>query len=390
MDFRSDIPLDKIKSPNRSEKLHPPEDEDEEEWEDFRQNIGAEPQKPIEVAEIDDENYDYELIDGDRRLRALRQNADDSDYPDIEGVPAFIRVRGEDIENEGDRLLGMVVANEFRQESNKKQRSRLVAQLIAPYLLPPGDRKDDVPYMTQGDLENQTGIPQPTLTTWLEPMRNEHRLRSVLAKTASGRRVSADDIETIDHVVDLLKRGGDDGEMVIDMGREISTANELAGMDGLNLSELENVAEQAVDDGWNSGQFLEYVRENLAYDEMEQMEDEIDAGYEGDGATDEYTADTGVSTDDVTVDDNGHDDTDFGLEVGEVDWDDLVSDGDLNGRTIGEIEMNERMKNVTIQDEAAVAISVLAAKTGQDERDVVKDFVEPLVTDNAVAYLREN
>lgn len=379
MQFDNSIPIDDIVPPERSDKLHPYEDEDQESWEEFRTSIGTEPNKPLEVMDCGDH---YEIIDGDRRFRALREN-------EAETVPCFIRQQGEEIQNESDRLIKMVTANEFRKPSNKEQRARHIAQLVAPWLLSSGERSDDTELMTQSDFSSEIGKSQGTISIWLQPVRDTNPLRAALSEKASGRRPDEDDIEQIDNIVDLLKRGGDDGNLVISIGQEQFVASELDDMEGVSLSELETVAEKAVDEGWNSPRFLEYVNENYAFDDMDIVEENVDAGMM-DGSTDpfednDFTDSEGISVDDVDVE-TEDEEVDFSVPNIDVDWSDHISDSDLNGTSLSELK-TRRMMSQTIQDEAAVAMNVLSTTTGLSHREVMKQFVEPLIVDQTIAHL---
>lgn len=380
-----EIPIDEIEPPSRSEKLHPfeGENDDDEEggWEEFRESVGTEPNVPPTVRKVGDE---YELVDGDRRLRALKEN-------DAQKVQCQIR---HDLNDRTDILAERIECNEFRKPNDKKARSRYIAQMGAPWLLPPGERDDEVETMTQTEVGKRIGHAQGVISRWLEPMKNEYALRASLADKA-GNRPDEDDIQIIDQITNLLKQGGEDGNLVIPIGKEQFVASELAKMGGVSLSEIETVAEKAVEGGWSDQRFLEYLDEKYAYDP--EKPEGVDAGM-ADGSSDPLDGDENskkkdkfednsrVSVDDVDVEDEANP-----FEAPEVDpeFEELVDDSDLNGESLSELE-SRKMMSQTIEDDAAVTINLIAAKTGLNPRDVLKEFIEPHIVNVGVAFLREN
>jgi len=413
--FEQAIPLEQIHPPNRSDKLHPYEDEeivqgdspfedlseavsddsnnenDTGDWDEFRVSVGTQPKKPLEVTP--DGDGGYEIIDGDRRYRALKENG-------AETVACFIVTDNETQVSESEKTIRMVTANEFRKDSNKKQRSRHTARIVAPWLLPPGERYQDVREMDQTGFAERVGKSQQTISRWLEPVKDNNQLRSVLDDISSTRKYSKEDVEQIDRIVDLLRHGGDAGNVVVPIRQTAFVAEELGEMEGVSISEIENVAEKAVEGGWDQTRFLEYLKENYAYDEMERQSrekdegDGIEAGMMGSGEDpyeeEEFEDTTGVSVDDIKVDDEEAEDTlDLATPEIDVDWSELVDEEDLPGeKSLAEYESN-RMMSQTIEDEAAVGVNLLAALTGKSKRDVFKQVVEPAAVDRIHAILSD-
>jgi hypothetical protein len=369
-----DIPLVEIEAPNPSDKLHPVEEEDDDDWEDFKRSVNKELQKPLEVVE---QNGHYRLIDGDRRFRALEEGESDT---------ASCIVKSD--KDEDTVLVDMVRANEFRKPSDKNQRARTIAQLTAPWLLPPGERKNINTVYSQSELAEQIGCSQPTINIWLSPVKDQNKLRDALSGTVSGRQLEEEDMEMIDEIISLLKGRGDDGGVVMGVGQEGFVAEKISNMDGLNLGELQTVADKASAESWNTNKFLEYLDEHYAYDELEEQ---ADTGMMGDtDFEDDLTG--GVSTGDV---EQGHQheetpDTDFGMpDVSEVEWEEVVDDSELNGETLGSLKARQ-MVTQTFQDNGAIAINILCAKTGMSEQDVMEKFVQPLVVDRAYRFLQDD
>lgn len=368
-----EIPLDEIKPPNTSDKLHPVEEEDEADWEDFVNSVNKELQKPLEVIE---QNGHFRIVDGDRRFRALEEGGSET---------AECIVKAE--EEEQTVLVNMVRANEFRKPSDKNQRARTIAQLTAPWLLPPGERKEIDTVFSQSELAEQIGCSQPTINIWLSPVQEQNKLRDALAGTVSGRQLEEEDMESIDDIIDLLKGRDESGGVVMGVGQEGFVAEKITNMDGLNLGELHTVAEKASAESWNTNKFLEYLDEHYAYDELE---DQADTGMMGD--TDfEDDLSGGITTGDVQ---QGHEhedtpDTDFGMpDVSDVEWEEVVDDSELNGETLGSVKARQ-MVTQTFQDDGAIAINILCAKTGMSEQEVMDKFVQPLVVDRAYRFLQD-
>lgn len=381
MEFRENVPVDEIEEPTRSEKLHPYEDEEDENWEEFRASVGEEPNKPLEVKK---NGEGYDLIDGDRRLRALREN-------DAETAPCYILDEGEDINDDSDFVLRMVVANEFRKDSDPKQRARKIAQITAPWLLKPSDRIE-TELLSQSDLASEVGKSQGTISNWLDPIRvDEYPIRAAVADKCSSPKPGEDDIELIDETVELLRRGTGDNDMIVRLGQSQFVAEELKDMEGVGLREVHTAAEKGVDEGWNSQRFLEYVDKNYAYDDT-SLDDDVETDILGDDQPD--FADPVDPTEGhdpsegVDLEEDDGDEIDFGMPEIDVDWSEHVDDDELNGESLASLE-GQRMMSQQIEDDASVAIKVLSAKTGMSERNVMKKLVEPAIVDQAVKFLAD-
>lgn len=393
------VQLSEVEEPTRNDKLHPRENEDEgqgddlstlrqrsddkeelTEWEEFRLSVGNEPNKPIEVRP---DGSGYELIDGDRRLRALRDN-------DTVETDALVHENGE-VEGEHNRLLRMVTANEFRKPSDKSQRSRHIAQLVSPWLLSPGDRKENIEQMTQGELAQSIGKSQSTISIWLRAVRNQNPIRAGLETLSSSWSVTSDEMKKIDEIVDLLIRGGETNNKVVTIGQEQLVRSELEDMEGVSISEVLLAAEKSVSEGWNTQRFLEYINEEFAYNVEEDVSD-VSSGVLSDNTEDPFTDDDISDTDGLTVSEDEPDDfeeSSFDIEKPELDLGELLDEDSLpRGVTVQELE-NNRMMYQTIEDDAAVMISALSEMTGASKRDVIKDFVEPLIIESGVSWVRE-
>lgn len=405
MELKENVSIDSIEVPERSEKLHPYQDEDPDEeensnevntWEQFRDSVGTEPDNPPTVIENGD---GFVLVDGDRRMRALQEN-------DAKTVDVLIR---DDVDTTLELFEKRLTANEFRKGNNKKQRSWYVAQFVAPSLLPPGERKlnEGEEIMSQAqfarELAGRGEDYQGRISVWLQPMKDEHPLRATLQDKASGRKPDWDDITTIDRIMDLLKGRGEAKNVVVIDADERFTASELADMEGVSLSELETCAEKAANNKWNHSRFLEYINENYAYDDIEEP-DGVDSGmmdgsdpfedndYGNDTPERKDGGSTGVSVDDVEVDDGSggtEDRVQYERPNIEVDWGDHVDDEDLNGASLAELKTRRMMGSEPIEDEAAVAINIVSAKTGLSLRETKKMFAEPAIVDRCIEFLND-
>lgn len=370
-----EISLDNIEPPEPSEKLHPYEDENEDEWKDFLDTIGTQPQKPLEV--IENGNGTYEIVDGDRRFRALREN-------DADEVWCLVANDESDF-GESNKVLNMVRANEHRKDSNELQRARHIAQFVSPWLLPPGERRD-FDRMTQSDLASEIGAKnRSNISFWLEPLRDENPLRAALSNMSSGRTVSDEEIETIDNIVDLLVRGGNDGDRVIQTGQMSFVPGELADMEGPSLGEIRTAAEKAANQGWRAQRFLNYVRDNFAYEEEEDnIEGEVlgdtSAPWEDDSYDDD---DTGVDVDDVDVDDEDSN-VEMDIPSPDVNWDNAVAGTEVDN--LSEMK-SKQMIMQPLEDDAAIAFQVLQELSGMSEREVMREIVEPIVIDRTLSVL---
>lgn len=386
-----EVHIDDIHLPDRDEKLHPYENELDERqeqvsnadgkdlnsWEEFRESVGTQPNKPPTVIENGD---GYVLVDGDRRMRALTEN-------DAESVRVLVR---DDVEDKTDLFTKRLEANEYRKPNDKKRRSWYIAQLCAPWLLPPGERDDEIDeIMTQTAVGKKLGHQQGVISDWLNPMRDEYPLRSVVADFASGRTVDEDQVATIDEVVDYLKFGDD---KVIPIGQDGFVANELGDMEGVSLDELRKVAKEAADGGWNDNRFLKELNDKYAYDPAEDLDDEIEGGMM-DGSDLDFEDDTvpesPTDAGDEFFEDEESEETPIPqIESGDINWSDYVDDDDLN-QPLSQIE-TRRMITQSVEDEGAVAVHILCDITGMSQREVMQNVVEPMLADFTASWLQEN
>lgn len=363
------VPVDQIHEPTRSEKLHPYEDEDDEDWEEFRASVGTQPSKLPSVRENGD---GYELIDGDRRLRAVREN-------DAEEVTVRVRY---DVETTEDLLTQRVIANENRKNSDPKQRARYIAQLCAPWLLAPGDRRDDIDEIhTQTEVGEIFGKAQGQISQWMNPLeQDEHPLRAGVAEHHGGRTVDQEGVELIDETIELL----DD---IVLQSQHKFVGTELADMEGVSLREIHSAVEQGVDQGWNSQQFLEYVEENFAIDDT-SLDDDVETGVLGDQPDFDEPMDPSEFQEDTTSEDTSDEEFEFEIESGDIDWSALVQDQDLEEMTVSEAEQ-KKMQSVALEDDASVALEILQGATGMSKKEIVSEFLAPVLVREAQTTLRE-
>lgn len=389
-----EISIDSIETPNRSEKLHPFEnekergDEDDEEnkdetkWDDFLESVGTEPNHPPTVRP---NGEGYELVDGDRRLRALKENGAEEVYCQIR----------HDIENKRDLYAERLESNEYRLDNDSKARSRYIAQICAPWIMPPGERVIDFEdTLNQTELAEKIGTVQSTISKWLGPARNRNPLRAALSDKVS-KRADEEDMERIDRIVALLTQRGEYDNLVVLSNQNQFAANEISLMEGVSLAKIENTAEKAATRGWDCDQFLKYLEGNFAHDEqVKQVEEEVDAGMM-DGSPDPFEDDSetgGVSVEDVEVDEEkdqeDEPETQFEAPEMEVDWEVLVDESQLNEKRFSELKSN-KMISTNLQDEAAIMFNVICEVTGHSPTEVMRQFVEPHIVQAGAAYLRD-
>ncbi|QCC60222.1 ParB N-terminal domain-containing protein [Natrinema thermotolerans] len=391
MRFNAAVPLDQIEPPERSEKLHPYENEETEttnddelpEWEAFRQSVGTEPNKPLEVAE---NGTGYELVDGDRRYRALTENEADT-------VACFILEDGEDLsesEREAEKTMRMITANEHRKESDKEQKARAVAKFCGPWLLPPGERITDERRMSQTAMADKVGVAQKTISVWQNPLRDKYPLRDALGGKASGNYPDADAVQVIDETIDYLERGGDEGSRVVPIGQSKFVANEISDMEGVGLNEIRNEAKKGAQEGWDENRLLTNLEKNYAHNETEKIEEsDFEEGMlNGDDL--EFEDDTVPEPVDDSTEEEEETETeelDLRTEMREFDLEVLVDDDMASSAD----ELKTRnLQAVSFEDEAAQLFVAMKEKYDLSDSDLMKKFVEPIFVDTAVAHLEDD
>jgi len=381
-----DVPLDKIQTPNRDEKLHPPENEDQEDWEEFKSSVGTEPiQLPLAKRNGDG----FEIIVGDRRTRAVEENGAET---------LDIRVIDEDI-SRNDVFVTRVAENYHRSDSDPRTKAWYAAQLSAPSLLLPGERDPDIEVMSQTEVADIMDVSDASVSNWLDRLRDENPLRAVLRKKTVKKRASEDEIETIDNIVELLKSQKD--HKVIATGEEGFVADRLKDLEGVSLGEIELMAEKAVENGLNAGKFLEEVKDTYAADETSgsspgsmssgplggedpfadnssgrSFDDGVDAGPEGEREDESETV-PGYDFDDPNI----SVDLDGVLPNDEMFTKDEVTTRNVKGRKI---------QDVSMEDEAAVLLNALIELSRRpnetdDEalRRVQRNFLQPVLIEEA-------
>ena len=369
-----EVAVDKIKTPTPSEKLHPYQDEDQEDWNEFKQSVGTQPE---ELPTVRENGSGYELIDGDRRMRAVEEN---------DGDTVMVRVR-HDVETEEDLLESRVLANEFRKENDKQVRARYIAQLCAPHLLLPGERNPDIDKIhSQTKVGGWFGKAQAQMSQWLVPLRDEeYPVRGILGK---GRSIDQDLVDQIDRIMEELDEFGINGQ-------EEFLADELSEIDYKSLGEVENAIKKGNDEGWTMFRLLEYMRENFG-DEAEEKPEGVETGIMGDqkdfsSSTPENTPDFEDTTDEDTTEEDTEEDSsaipDLREEIDTEDDDqvlDLVDD-----ESIRRSASARRMRSERLEDTAAVSLEVLCQVFGVDEREVMRKIVQPAIVRETKNILRE-
>lgn len=346
---REFVPVEEIKKPSRDEKLHPDELED-----NFVESVGEEPNKPLEVYENDD--GDIELIDGDRRLRALEIN-------EAEEAPVFFV----DVEDTAEKSMRMIVANEDREDSDPEQRARVLARHVAPWLLEPANRLDWSEKMTQEEMADRMNKSQTTIRTWLEPLRDEAILRDALAQSMGGRVSDEETMHTIDEIVDKVRTGGEDSTPIVAEERThiVADAYNDVGTE-VDIEDIKELTDEAIENGWNANKYIDEIQElgpdvttagveSGVVGDDDFVDDEPTENRDGDGTT--GSDDTGT-TDTTTVDDE---EVDFSLPYGdgtELDIEDYV--GDVIPEELWEKHKDANVFTAGITGDTAVLVNILA------------------------------
>jgi hypothetical protein len=384
------VPIEDIQEPTRDEKLHPPENEDSEEWEEFKKSVGTSPITPPLARKTDD---GYEIIVGDRRLRAMKENG--ADTIDLRVV------QGEVSQNE--LYAARVAENYHRKSSDRDKKSWTVTQLSAPALLPPAERDKEVEQLMKKEVAEMMGVTGPRVSQLLKPLKNKNPLRAALCDTAAGRRPDEEDIEVIDNIVGLLN--GQQGHKVLATGEEGWVSDSLGEMEDVSLGEIEMMAEKAVEEGWGADTFLEEIRSEFVSTPSAQVNPKKESGpLTGE---DPYADDSPARTRDDGVDggietdrddpENRETETPDRIDFGEpnvsVEWDELIDDSDLSGVTDADSVTDltrRRYQDVALQDDAAIAINVLAEISNQPKEEVIRKFVQPAIAEAAARFVEEH
>jgi hypothetical protein len=251
-------------------------------------------------------------------------------------------------------------------------------------LLAPGDRRDDIDEIhTQTEVGEIFGKAQGQISQWLNPLeQDEYPLRAGIAEHHGGRTVDQEEVELIDETVELL-------DEIVLQSQTHFVGSELTDMSGVSLREIHSAAEQGVDQGWNSQQFLEYVEENFTMDDTE-LADDVETGVLGDQPDFADPVDPSEfedTTDEVTADEVT-DNFEFEIESGDVDWSALVQDQDLEEMTVSDAEQ-KKMQSVALEDDASVALEIVQGATGMSKEEVVSEFLAPVLVRETQTFLRE-
>ncbi|MFC6755851.1 hypothetical protein ACFQER_02955 [Halomicroarcula sp. GCM10025894] len=174
------------------------------------------------------------------------------------------------------------------------------------------------------------------------------------------------------------------------MGQEKFVSEELSDMEGVSLSEIRTAAEKGVDENWNEREFLEYLNEHYAYDEIVEEEGD-DIEFE-DGNGDSVTFEdverqedqfSGINeSEPETSPETEEEEQDFSLPDVEVDWSEHVDEDELDV-SLNALETRQMMP-ASIEDEASVAIHIAAEKFDMDKHDVVKQIVDPMIVEGMI------
>ena len=376
-----DVPLDKIQTPTRDEKLHPPENEDQEDWGEFKSSVGTEPiQLPLAKRNGDG----YEIIVGDRRTRAVEENGAET---------LDIRVIDEDI-SRNDVFVTRVAENYHRSDSDPRTKAWYAAQLSAPSLLLPGERDPDIEVMSQTEVADMMDVSDASVSNWLDILRDENPLRAVLREKTVRKRASEDEIETIDNIVELLK--SQNGHKVIATGEEGFVADRLQDLEGVSLGEIELMAEKAVENGLNAGKFLEEVKDTYAADETGSSPGSMSSGPLGgedpfednspDSSFDDGVDEGPANEDKEEPDASSTPDLDAPNIV--VDLGEVLPEDDHFPDDVTKSDVQVRgWQDVSIKDDAAVLLNAVAEMYGEDIDKIRQKWLEPLIIEEATAEL---
>lgn len=472
MKLNQTVPVHDVVEPELSEKLHPYEDEqghhnlsleeieeiadeqtDENDAEDtvltsfdhFRLSVGTMPNKPLEVREVED---GVELIDGDRRLRALKSN-------DADTVPCLI-IEEEDGEvTEEDKAFKMMSANEGRRPSNTKRKGEYVAELTAPHRVPPEKRNHDFKKLySQREVAERIGCSQTSVSNWLDKLDNVHPIRAELNRVIpNGAKATDERVEFVDTIVEHLRNTEtEDGEKNAVIHDSITGTedgiSELQAVDGypgdIQLSQIVEVAREADENEWDAKKFASELEERYGNastpgsfgDLTEDTGNGLTSTIPGNGSTSndpstsesqspstsdtddgderEYTGNGLAKDKDLgrptkksvqnqkreNAEEEDEDDTeevssgvnegvDFGgVAIEDVDWTEFVEDDELpQGQSVSTLTFQNGMTQVDVQDEVSEAIAIVAAVRGETKGEAIESVFGDAIVDRAVDYL---
>lgn len=393
------VDIEDIVAPDSRDKLHPYENEDDEDedsnWNEFKRSVGTNPDYELLVWEQNE--GEYRLLDGDRRLRAIKENG---------GSTAPVKVYGPDELTEEEFVSKRIAQNEQRKPSDPEQRSKATARYVAPWYLPPGEREYDEQRATQKEFTEMVSKSQGTISNWVGAVKDRYPLRRVVVDMAPGNNPSPDQVEQIDRIVDILQSGGDvdGGIMVIPERFEGETASEVEDMEGLTLSDLESVAETAAEEGWTRDEFVNTLWEDYAYDDETEDVNEGPVSEDGPELEDPQSTTTYDNPEDGPVEtENPETETqDTDSPFGEVNFDpeeirDLVEDDDLTSQATVDAVMDRTMTSVSLgsQDlddvtaQAAVTVNLLSRYHGITTGEVFEKFVAPEIVKAGFKHLED-
>lgn len=361
------VPIENIRAPGRNEKLHPVEKEDDETWRRFKKSVGTSPRYPIVVTENGDGQYI--VIDGDRRLRAMKENG--ATHADV-----IVRQIADPIE----RSVEMINLNEEREENDPVQRSWHTAKCVAPWLLPPGEREDNGSGISQDEFGDKVDVSGTSVNNWLKPMRNQNPIRDMLGSSRSPKLISStrpneQDLELIDEIVGMLN--GELGDSrIIPTNQTSYVANEVrsAGTDlSISLIEFHRVVEKASSEGWSHDELIDYLKDHFVVLDEESSESGSTVESGGPGLQNDTSEKETNDGDPDRVSDPPDTENDQEQETEptvEVDWSEVVTDDDLpDDHSLRTLEHNV-MKSVTLEDDVAVGVGILEAITDTDTSEL--------------------
>lgn len=384
----AEIPMSELEPPERDEHLHPEEKDSGEEFEEIVDSINQEGQdEPIKVKE---NGEGYEIIDGTRRYRALRES-------ELESALCMVR---EDIETEADRLILMVRSNEFSKNSDPEARARVIAKLIAPHLLPESERIENEPKLTQSEMADRVGKSQPTISNWLSPVRDKYPLRDKLSDIIKSRNPGPEEIEVIDGIVGNLRHGQ---SPVVSRNEIDLLISELSHLNPSSVDDIAISAKMANQEDWDVDDYIDHLYDvietttdnggemevvradgkeiedtspetNHDSDETERIRDDIEPF---------KNAESGSG--DSIVDQPDKESPPEQENPFDVDWKDVISEDVLNTYNSAEHVMEDDAVAVkmTFEGDEAVALSYLADSKNISREQLIREIIDGDLIENA-------
>lgn len=396
------VPLDEIGEPSDQEKLHPPSEETSGKWEAFKESVGEQPDKPLDVwkhnGALESVDRPMALRDGDRRFRALKENRKNG-Y-EIEEV--YCRVFEEDELTVEEFHLGRVRANLHREDNDPLKEAEYLAQFCAPWLLRP-DERFGVERKTQEELAEDGGLAgSGSISNKLNPLRHERPVRDVLGQKTSHRTPSDEEIETIDEIVYILNHGTEDGgKVLVGPGHMTNFCDGVKGIEGVSLGEIQQVTEKASEEVWNTDKLVKTIQEEFAEEPSRQPSSAGKVTGQGVmGGSDPFEDESPARSHDGPKQagpiqtDGDPPDSDpqpiFPDPVTEVNWDEVLDDDMFpEDTTVEDIKRKVSMTigSTTFQDDAAIGLHAVKEMYGMELTELKSKVIDPAVAEHTVATL---